>query len=87
MCFMAEVLSTLIGAPPSERTENLFFGSAPQRTLYPDADAQPSSAAVATFLKDNGIRYIYADEMHPNTLVDDVLPVAMSDDAQVWWIP
>ena len=26
MCFMAEVLSTLIGSPPSERTENLFFG-------------------------------------------------------------
>jgi hypothetical protein len=86
MCFSAEILSTLIGALPSERTENLFFRSAPQRALYPDASARPSSAAVADFLKANGIRYIYVDAMHPNTLVADVLPVATEGDAQLWWV-
>jgi hypothetical protein len=62
------------------------FKAAPQRTLYPDASARPSPAAVADFLKAHGIRYIYVDAMHPNTLVHDVIPIATSGDAGVWWV-
>jgi hypothetical protein len=87
MCFEAEVLSTLIGAKPSAQVANLFFKWAPQRKLYPDAKADPSSAAVTAFMKDHGIGYIYADAGHPNTLVDDAVPIAKSGDAQLFRLP
>lgn len=76
MCFEAEVLSTLIGAEPSERVENLFFRSAPQRALYPGPDSQPSATLVEGFLMEHGIDYIFADARHPNRLLPDALPVA-----------
>jgi hypothetical protein len=87
MCFDAEVLSTMIGAEISERLPNLYFSSAPQRALYPDASADPSSAAVTAFLKDHGIGYIFADAQHPNSLVDDAVPIATSGDSQVLRVP
>jgi hypothetical protein len=87
MCFEAELLSALIGGEPSEQIENLFFSGAPQRALYPNAAADPPPDAVRAFLKDHGIGYIYADAMHPNTLVVDAVPIASSGDAQVLMIP
>jgi hypothetical protein len=87
MCFEAEILTPLIGAPLSEEAENLFFGRAPQRTLYPHPNARPSSAAVAAFLKGHGIHYIYSDARHPNSLVDDAVPIAASGDAQLLMVP
>jgi hypothetical protein len=87
MCFQAELLSGLIGTRPSEDVENRFFNWAPQRTLYPDARARPSSAAVTAFLKDHGIDYIYADARHPNSLVDGAIPIVTSGDAQVLTVP
>ena len=87
MCFEADVTSTLIGAEPSVRVANAFFAWAPQRALYPDEAADPPSAAVAAFLKDHGIDYIYADAKHPNSLVNDAIPVAAVGDAKVLRIP
>jgi hypothetical protein len=87
MCFEAELLSTLIGAKPSDQVENRFFPSAPQRAIYPDAEARPSSSAVANFLKAHGVEYIFADTRHPNTLVDNAIPMAVSGDAMVLRIP
>lgn len=87
MCFEAEVLSNLIGAKPSLLAQNLFFTLAPQRALYPDANADPSSGEVAAFLKDHGIHYIYADARHPNTLVVDAIPMASGGDAEVLRVP
>jgi len=87
MCFEADVYSTLIGAEPSTQVPNAGFMLAPQRTLYPDAAAEPSSARVAAFLKDNGIDYIYADARHPNSLVDDAVLIATSGDGQVLRVP
>ena len=55
--------------------------------LYPDSSAQPTPASVAEFLKANGIDYIYADAMHPNTLVPDAIPISTSGDTQVLQIP
>ena len=69
------------------RVPALGFDLAPQRELYPDASARPSSAAVAAFLKKHGIEYIYADERHPNTLVTDAVPIATSGDAMVLRVP
>ena len=70
--------------PPSPRTE---LAAAPQRALYPDADAHPSTESVTSFLRDNGIEYIYADALHPNSLVPGAVPVATSGDTQVLRIP
>jgi hypothetical protein len=87
MCFEANFFSTLLGAQRSVQVPNATFRWAPQRTLYPDAEADPSSAAVAAFLKDNGIDYIYADARHPNSLVADAVPIATSGEGQVFRIP
>ena len=87
ICFNAEVLSTLSGAEPSETEPNLYFASAPQRVLYPDPSSDPSSASVSAFLKEHGIGYIFADAQHPNTLVDDAIPIASSGDAMVLKVP
>ena len=58
------------GAVLSLEVPNTFFKWAPQQVLYPTASAKPTSTEVAAFLKANGIDYIYADDRHPNTLVD-----------------
>ena len=50
-------------------------------------NARPSAAEVAAFLEANGIDYIYADAMHPNTLVPDAILVATSDGVQVLRLP
>ena len=62
------------GGQKSADIENPLFHLAPQRALYPDAKARPSPESVAAFLKANGIDYIYADAMHPNTLVPEAHP-------------
>jgi hypothetical protein len=87
MCFEAEILSVLIGAPASAQAPGLGFLSAPQRTLYPDSTARPSSDAVAAFLKAHGIDYIYADAAHPNTLVADAVPVTTSGAFELLRVP
>jgi hypothetical protein len=87
MCFEADTLSTLVGSQPSVQVPNPFFNRAPQQTLYPDATAHPSSAAVAAFLKDHAIDYIYADTTHPNSLVANAVPIATSGDAEVLRVP
>lgn len=87
MCFEADVASPLIGAEWSAQTPNASFAWAPQRVLYPDAAAQPSSLTVATFLKENLIGYIYADAIHPNSLVADSVPLARTGDVELLRIP
>ena len=87
MCYEAEGLSGLIGAELYLEVPNTFFKWAPQRALYPDSAAKPSSQEVATFLKNNGVDYIYADEKHPNTLVANAVPIATSGNGQVLRIP
>jgi hypothetical protein len=87
LCFEAEVLSSLVGGKPSAQDPNASFASAPQRALYPDAAANPSSAVVAAFLKANGIDYIYVDAKAPNSLVADAVILATSGDAEVLRLP
>ena len=87
ICFNAEILTTQVGAEPSETVPNLYFASAPQRVLYPDPGSHPSSAAITAFLKGHQIEYIYADARHPNDLVDAAIPIASSGDAQILRVP
>ena len=87
MCFEAEVLSTLVGAPRDETVMNLGFLYAPQSAIYPAPGADPSSATVVAFLKDHGIDYIFADAKHPNTLVADAVPIVTSGTATLFKLP
>ena len=87
MCFQADLEGVTTGAQISADVASPLFQWAPQRTLYPDSSAHPSSASVATFLKDNGIEYIYADALHPNSLVPDAIPIATEGANQVLRVP
>ena len=87
MCFEADFFGQLIGGQKSAAIPNPLFQWAPQRALYPDANARPSPDSVAAFLKANGIDYIYADTMHPNELVPDATPVVTGGTVQVLRIP
>jgi hypothetical protein len=87
MCFQADFFGQLIGGLKSPDVPNRLFLRAPQHTLYPDSGAQPTPADIAAFLKANGIDYIYADAMHPNSLVPDAVPISASGDTQVLRLP
>ena len=87
MCFEADFFGQLVGGQRNAEIENPLFKWAPQRALYPDATARPSPASVAAFLKANGIDYLYADTMHPNSLVPDAIPVTTSGEVQVLRLP
>jgi hypothetical protein len=87
MCFQADTFSPTVGGPLSLQTPNQGFDWTPQAALYPDAGARPSSAAVAAFLKDHGIDYIYADARHPNSLVAGAVPLATTGDVQILRVP
>jgi hypothetical protein len=87
MCFEADTFGSLLGAPSSADIPNLVFQWAPQHALYPKASVVPSTVSVASFLKENGIDYIYADALHPNSLVPGAIPIATSGETQVLRIP
>ena len=57
------------------------------RALPDVASAHRPPADVASFLKANGIDYIYVDTVHPNSLVPDAVPVATSGETQVLRFP
>ena len=87
MCFQAETFPRLTGATLSADVPSPFFQWAPQRSLYPTSATVPASAEVASFLKDNGIDYIYVDALHPNTLVPEATPIATVGESQILRIP
>ena len=88
MCFQADFFGQLIGGIKSADVPNRLFLRAPQATLYPRFGVHDRQLrSVAAFLKANGIDYIYADAMHPNSLVPDAVPIATSGDTQVLRIP
>jgi hypothetical protein len=43
--------------------------------------------SIVAFLGAHGIDYIYADAMHPNTLVPDAAPVTSGGGVQVLQLP
>ena len=87
MCFEAETFGALNGTQTPPASQSPLFREAPQRTLYPTLAAQPSPASVAAFLKQDGIDYIYADSVHPNSLVPGAVLLDSAGGAQVLRIP
>jgi hypothetical protein len=87
MCFQAETFGLMTGTPISREVANPLFRDAPQRLLYPAWDSRPDPESVVSFLKAHGIEYIYADTLHPNTLVPDAVPVSTEGETQVLRIP
>jgi hypothetical protein len=83
MCFESDRLSGLLGFPASTEVASPLFGPAPQRVLYPDAMARPSTSAVRSFMQDHGIDYIFVDVIHPNTLDPGAVPIATSGTTQI----
>ena len=75
MCFQADLFRPQLGLPLDPAIENPHFANAPQRALYPNVDARPSAADVRAFMDDYRIRYIFADEIHPNTLLPEARPI------------
>jgi hypothetical protein len=76
MCYELDVSSAMIGADTGSRPENPFFKFLPQHELFTDPAMPPTAAGVAAFLKAHGIRYIYEDAEHPNTLAPGAHPIA-----------
>ena len=68
MCFQAETLRQLAGTPMSADVQARCSSRPRSASLYPDSASVPSPESVLAFLKANGIDYIYADAVHPNTL-------------------
>lgn len=87
MCFQTEVLAWLNDSEVTGRAASPLFRWAPQQSLYPTFDAEPSAAAVLAFLKHHGIDYIYVDASHPNVLVSNAYPIATHGMSQVLRIP
>ena len=87
MCFQAEAFGDLNGTARSREIASPQFAWAPQRTIYPNSLARPSSAVVAAFMKEHGISYIFEDNAHRNSLVSDTIPVMISGDAQILRVP
>jgi hypothetical protein len=87
MCFQAETFGLMTGTPISPDVSSPLFRWAPQRSLYPTSQAVPSASDVSSFLRANGIDYIYVDALHPNTLVPDAIPIATSRETQVLRLP
>jgi hypothetical protein len=76
MCFQADHLRTLNGAPEDPTVESPFFALAHQRELYPTAEAAPPEAEVESFLRRFGVLYILSDELHPTLIADAPVIVA-----------
>ena len=85
--FGDEIFGQMTGGQLSADIASPLFEWAPQRALYPDSGAHPSPADVASFLRANGIDYIYADALHPNSLVPDAIPIATNGETRVLRIP
>lgn len=78
MCFQADFLGTLIGAPSDPTVASPYFAFAPQHDLYRVADEDPSGDQVAAFLLAHGVEYIYVDPVHTDVLVPWAVEVARS---------
>lgn len=89
MCFEGDVFGTTLGTPRSQTrvTPNASFEWAPQRILYESAASRPSGAIIAAFLKEHGIHYIYADAVHPNSLVANAIPIASDGATEILRVP
>jgi hypothetical protein len=83
LCFQADGLSWLVGGTRDPSVANESFAWAPQRELYPDGARRASEAAVATWLRTNGIEYVYVDLWHPSPVGELAAPIVTVGTVQV----
>jgi hypothetical protein len=87
LCFQAEVFGPLNGGSSDPDLISPLFELAPQRIIYPNSTATPSTEVVSAFMRANGIEYIFADADHPNTLDPSARTIASSGDVKVLQLP
>lgn len=87
MCFMADRPRRILGRELDPSLESPFFRAAPQRALYPDAAARPTTDAIESFLRSNGIDYVYTDAAHRDPLVPGATPVLSVGAVTVYRLP
>ena len=87
MCFEAEVFGVMTGTLMSADVPSPLFMALRSASSTPNSSAKPSAERVTSFLKENGIDYIYADALHPNSLVPGAMPIATNGDVQILQIP
>ncbi len=87
LCFEADFLAPYIGAPGVTDEVSPMFPIAPQFELFPTAEARPTPAEITTFMRREGIGYLFVDEIHPNSLVQDAVPMIVSGNTQLLRLP
>jgi hypothetical protein len=87
MCFQSDPFSIQLDVPPDPARMNPFFRLAPQRSLYPTVDAEPTAADIEGFLREHGIDYIWVDPRHPNDLVPTAIEIARDGDFAIYQLP
>ena len=86
VCFNAELLSSLNGAPRAGDVPNLYFAAVPQRELFPDVDSDPSTEVVERWLREHGITHLYVDDKHP-PLIPGAIPIVTDGVSQILRLP
>ena len=87
MCFQADAFRLQLGQALDPMKENPWFARAPQRELYPSADARPAPEAIIRFLRANAIAYIYQDPDHQIVLVPGAQTVFRSGHVSILAVP
>ncbi len=82
MCFERDLFGAYASGTLSSDRPNADVW-APQKSLYPNADARPSSEQVAAFMREHGIGYIFVSSRYPNTLVAGAVPITTSGEFQL----
>lgn len=87
MCFIADRARRILGRSLDPTIESPYFRNAPQRHLYTSADANPSADEITSFLRANGVAYIYSDAAHPNLLLPGATPIFVEGGVTIFRIP
>jgi hypothetical protein len=87
LCFMPDLLFMFFEGKRRDEISSAFYSIAPQRELFPTANASPSATAVTAFLRRHDIDYIYADSFHPNTLVAGASLVVAHGEWRLYRVP
>jgi hypothetical protein len=87
LCYEVDFLAPSIGADGPADAVSPQFPTSPQFELFPTADARPTPEEIMAFMKREGIGYLFVDEVHPNTLVPDAIPITTSGDTQLLRLP
>lgn len=87
LCFRAYSLASMLGQSLDAEVVDPAFSIAPQSALFPTAKARPAEGQLIAFLRANGVRYLFVDATHPNTLLPGAVPFRTSGSTQLLRVP